>query len=153
MLIKQQDFQQLLTIYRFNMKKKRLLIIVLLIIIVPIVFYQLVVYSKSLKYEESTPPRDRSDSLRGLVVSLLQNEDMFAGSVQVNYIDPNHNGLWNKAEIRVLNTSIADDSIGAVEYISIAEKKNGIWELTKYKSHWKCARSMFLNFWTTNACI
>ncbi|MBU3979063.1 hypothetical protein KKF69_06835 [Patescibacteria group bacterium] len=136
------------------MKKMRLAIIIFFCAItLPILFYKLLSFQASLRFKESTPPDNTAESLKSLVVSMLQEKESFAGNIKVEYIDPNHNGLWNRAQITVLNTSILDDSIGAVEYIAIAERKNDVWRLTSYKSHWKCARHIIPQFWQTSACI
>lgn len=136
------------------MTKKRLLIVILLcVIILPILIYKAFAFQASLQFEESIPPNRTAESLKALAVSLLQNEEAFSGFMKVTYIDPNKDGLWNKAKIHVLNNTIFDDSIGAVEYIAIAEKKGELWRITSYKSHWKCARHIIPQFWVTSACI
>ena len=135
------------------MSKKRISLLILLsVIILPILIYQIFSFQASLQYKESDPPNNTADSLKSLAISLLHNEEFFAGNVNITYIDPNHNGQWNKSQITMLNTSIADDSIGATEYIAIVEKKGEVWRVTSYKSHWKCARSIFLNFWRITPC-
>ncbi|GEM_PF-3729322 len=135
-------------------KKKRLFIIIALcVIVLPILIYKAFSFQASLRYEISEPHQRSAKTLKELVVILLQNEEAFSGFVKVTYIDGHKTGLWNKAEIHILNNTTLDDSIGAVEYIAIAEKKGELWQLTSYKSHWKCARDVFPNFWTTNACI
>ncbi len=136
------------------MTKKRLfLVIPICVIVFPILIYQVFAFQASQRFKESEPSQISAKSLKELVVLLLQSEEAFAGNIKVTYIDPHKDGLWNKAEVHVINTSILDDSIGAVEYIAIAEKKGEIWRLTHYKSHWKCARHVIPNFWETIACI
>lgn len=129
------------------------IIIFLSVIILAISFYKFLGYQASLQYKESTPPSKMATSLKSLVSSLIQGEEAFAGNINVAFIDPNHNGLWNKAEIKVFNKIIPDDSIGPIEYIAIAEQKDGVWKITHYKSHWKCKRHIIPQFWQTSACI
>lgn len=135
------------------MLKKRLLIVCLLVLALPILIYQFYSFRNSLIYKESIPPRNTADSLKNLVASLIRNGEGFAGSVHVSYIDPHHDGQWNKAQIKVLNTAVYDDSIGPIEYIAIAEKTGDVWKVTNYKDHWKCKRNIIFNFWTTSSCI
>lgn len=136
------------------MKIMRIAIIVFLsVIILSLLFYKFLDYQASLQYKDSTPPSKTADSLKSLVASLIQGEEAFAGSINVTFIDPDHNGLWNKAEIKVLNKVIYDDSIGPIEYLAIAEQKDGVWKITRYKSHWKCKRHVIPQFWQTSACI
>ncbi len=135
------------------MTKKRLLIIISLsVIILPILIYKFFSFQASLQYKEGSPPRKTAESLKSLVVALLQGEEGFVGNVSVSYIDPMKNGP-NKAQIKIFNNAIYDDSIGPVEYIAIAENKDGIWRITNYKSHWKCKRHIIPQFWVTSACI
>ena len=132
---------------------KRIFIIITLLALLPILFFIFNSYQSDSEYKESTPPQLTADSLKSLVISLLQDEELFAGNVSVTFIDPNHDGLWNKAQITVLNTLIADDSVGPIEYIAIAEKTGNMWKVTHYKSHWKCKRNLLFNdSWTTTAC-
>lgn len=129
------------------------MIVFFCVIILPILVYQLYSFQASLQFKEYPPPKNTADSLKSLVASLIQNEELFAGNVNVTYVDPNRNGLWNKAQITLLNTAIADDSIGPIEYIAIAEKKGEVWSVVEYKRHAKCKRHIILKFWTTSPCI
>ncbi len=136
------------------MKIMRIVIIVFLsVIIIIMLFYKFLDFQASLQYKDSTPPNKTANSLKSLVASLIQGEEAFAGNINVTFIDPNHNGLWNKAEIKVFNKIIPDDSIGPIEYIAIAEQSGDVWKITHYKSHWKCKRHIIPQFWQTSACI
>ncbi len=134
-------------------KKHQLIFLCAGIIIFLFLFYQAVSFFGSLQFKLSTPTRNTAGSVQALVTSLLRNEEFFSGDISVRYIGRDNNGIQNKVQIKVLNTSTGDDSIGAVEYIVIAEKKGKNWRITDYKSHWKCTRDIVFQFWTTSACI
>lgn len=133
--------------------RRKILLILCSIILLPILTFQIYSYSKSLVYKETLPPQIKANNLKNLIASLVRDEEGFAGNIHVAYIDPKHDGLWNKAEIKVLNSVVYDDSVGPIEYIAIAEQKGKEWQLTSYKSHWKCKRDLLGLFWRITPCI
>lgn len=123
---------------------------VTIIFIVLLLIISLFFYAKytSTRYINAKPPSITSDNLKSLVATLIQNQEQFVGTINVRYID----SAQNSAEITLMNNYSGDDSIGATEYKMIAEKKGQFWTFTKGKTHWKCARDFFNNFWTTSSC-
>jgi hypothetical protein len=135
------------------LKKQQLIFLCAIIIILIFLLYQTVSLYGSVHFKTSIPTRSTAGSVQAMVSSLLRNEEFFSGDISVKYIGRDSKGMQNKVQIKVLNTSTGDDSIGAVEYIVIAEKKGKNWRITDYKSHWRCARDIVFQFWTTSACI
>jgi len=87
-----------------------------------------------------------------LVASLIENEEGFEGNISVRIEDPTRKGIWDRAEIKVLNKAIYDDSTGPREYIAIAERNDEKWKITHYKAHWKCKRDLLSLFWQITPC-
>jgi hypothetical protein len=79
---------------------------------------------------------------------MLTGEEYFKGDLELKYLD------INKAEIKMRNYGVGDDSIGAIEYDVITEKKQQGWMITQFKTHWKCSRGLYWpRYWTTTGCI
>ena len=130
--------------------KKKILLSLLTIIIIPTLFLKYYSYKASSTYEDGNPPKNlNTTSPKTMIVSLIGNEEDFAGTVNLRYIhiDP------YRIEIKLRNNAIEDDSIGSIEYYIIAEKKKDKWKIVQYKQHWKCARDLFFDFWTIGPCI
>ncbi len=132
---------------------KRILKIVFIsisvLIALSIVAYNIYAYKASLEYEDFIPPKlPYADGPKELIISLIGAQEYFTGYVNFKYLNLDK----NKAEIKMRNNSIADDSIGDTEYYIIAQKNEKGWKIVEYKAHSKCARALFFNFWTTNAC-
>ncbi len=119
------------------------------LIALSIVAYNIYAYKASLEYEDFIPPKlPYAVGPKELIISLIGAQEYFTGYVNFKYL----NFDKNKAEIKMRNNSIADDSIGDTEYYIIAKKNEKGWKITEYKAHSKCARALFFNFWTTKAC-
>lgn len=131
------------------MKKKILLQIVIFIVIVPVILIRFYTQYSSNTYIPAKPPKISTDSLKSLSISLIQSQEDFNGTLNIETQTPDH----NKALITFLNNYSGGDSVGATEYKMIAEKKGQLWTITESKSHWKCSRDLFFNsFWTISNC-
>lgn len=138
-----------------NLRKKRYLILILAIFL-SIAFYKFFEYQASRNYKDRTLPfyaQDKwtnkiiyAESPKKIAQSMLAGEEYFKGDIKLTYLD------IDKAEIIMRNYGTGDDSIGAIEYYVIAKRKQPGWEITQFKTHWKCSRELFNTFWTTSAC-
>jgi len=119
------------------------------LIVLSIMAYNIYAYKASIEYKDFIPPKlPYADGPKELIISLIGAEEYFTGYVNFKYLNLDK----NKAEIKMRNNSIADDSIGDTEYYIIAEKNEKGWKIVGYKAHSKCARALFFNFWTIKAC-
>ncbi len=130
-------------------KKKMLLICIVCIVVLPAILLKLYAHYSANTYIPEKPPAITAGSLKSLSLSLIQSQEDFNGSINIETQIPDH----NKAQITFVNNYSGGDSVGTTEYKMIAEKKGQLWTITESKTHWKCPRDLFFNsFWTTSAC-
>ena len=140
------------------MNKRRLVIIIILAVFLSIAFYKFFEYKASKEYKDAGLPfyaQDKwtdkiiyAESPKKIAQSMLAGEEYFKGDLKLIYLD------IDKAEVKMLNYGTGDDTKEAIEYYVIAERKQPGWEITQFKTHWKCSRGLYWpRFWTTNGCI
>lgn len=142
------------------MKKRRLIsiIIIAVAVLLSIVLYKFLEFKASREYKDQPLPfyaQDKwtnkilyAESPKKIAASLLSSDENFSGDLKVTFPD------YDKAEIKMLNYATGDDTIEAIEYYVIAERKPLGWEVTQFKMHWKCSRGYYWpRFWTTSGCL
>lgn len=139
-------------------KNRRLILIIAACLVIVILFYKLFEYKASKEFLEQPLPfyaQDKTtnkklyaESPKKIALSLLGSDENFSGTLNVKFLD------YDKTEITMLNYATGDDTMSAVEYYMIAERKQPGWEITQFKSHWKCSRGYYWpKFWTTSGCL
>ena len=139
-------------------KKRKPLLWIICIVLVLILFFWLSSYQAASQYKDAGLPfyaQDKwtnkiiyAESPKKIAQSMLASEEYFKGDIKLSYMDT------NKAEITMRNYGTGDDTMAAIEYYVIAERKQPGWEITQFKMHWKCSRGLYWpNFWTTSGCI
>jgi len=130
------------------MRNKKILLITCLVLL-PFILIQFYIHYSNSTYISEKPPQIKSDSLKSLSISLIQNQEDFNGALSIETQLPDH----NRAEITFMNNYSGGDSIGSTEYKMIAEKKGNLWGIIESKSHWKCSRDLFFSsVWTISSC-
>lgn len=141
------------------MKKRRLVIpIIIVVIFLSIVIYKFFEYKASNEYKDQPLPfyaQDKwtnkilyAENPKKIAASLLSSDENFNGDLKVTFPD------YDKAEIKMLNYATGDDTLAAIEYNVIAERKPLGWEIMQFKMHWKCSRGYYWpRFWTTQGCL
>lgn len=137
---------------------KNPIVIVIIAIFLTIGLYKFIEYQASREYKDQALPFYAQNKTTNKILyaenpkkiaqNMLASEEYFKGDITLTYLN------IDTAEITMLNYGTGDDSIDAIEYYVIAERKQSGWEITQYKAHWKCSRGLYWpRFWTTNACI
>ena len=131
--------------------------IVLFIIVLVILFYKIAEFHASQIFVDGSLPfyaQDKwtnkiiyAESPKDIAAHMISSEEGFRGDLTLDYLNS------DAATIHIRNYAIGDDSIGAYEYYVHAERKPKGWQVTQYKTHWKCARGLIWpNFWSTSSC-